>query len=190
MRHAPSIFPASPRLRVSASSSTPRAFTLIEILCVVVIIGLTSAIIVPQIGSRDDQRVASASRALMADLLYAQSRSIAYQTRHYVQFNTSTNTYQVMVDSGSGAPGSVITHPVNNTNYTVTVGTGSLARVALQSASFDGNATIAFDQMGVPWSWNSTTGLAPMSAGSVVFKAGVNQLTVSVAPYSGEITVH
>ncbi|HSU69648.1 MAG TPA: type II secretion system protein [Tepidisphaeraceae bacterium] len=190
MHPRPNPILASPRPRVPASSSSRRGFTLIEILCVVVIIGLTSAIILPQMGSRDDQRVASASRMLMADLLYAQNRSIAYQTRHYVQFNTVTNSYQVMVDSGSNTPGSVITHPVNSVSYVQTVGTGSLAKVSMQSVSFDSNTTIAFDTMGVPYSYNATTGLAPLTSGSVVFQAGINKLTVSVAPYSGEITVH
>jgi prepilin-type N-terminal cleavage/methylation domain-containing protein len=190
MKNVMPLFPASPRLRVSASSSPHRGgFTLIEILVVVVILGIASAVILPQMTSRDDQRVASAARTLMSDLLYAQSRSIAYQTRHYVQFSTATNSWQVMVDSG-GAPGTIITHPVNGVAYVQTVGTGTLSKIAINSASFDGNTTISFDQMGVPYSWSSAGGNVPMTAGSVVFKAGVNQMTVSVAPYSGEITTH
>lgn len=190
MKTAMPLFPASSRLRVSASSSSSaRGFTLIEILVVVVILGIASAVILPQMTSRDDQRVAAAARTLMADLLYAQSRSIAYQTRHYVQFNTATNSWQVMVDSG-GSPGAVITHPVNGVPYVITVGTGTLAKVNLNSVSFDGNTTVSFDPMGVPYSWSAGGGNLALTAGSVVFKAGVNQLTVAVAPYSGEITTH
>lgn len=189
------LFPASPRPSVPASSSrvsvsSPRSgFTLIEILMVVVIIGIASAVILPQMNSRDDQRAASAARGLMADLLYAQNRSIAYQARHYVQFNTATNSWQVLSDAG-GSPGTVLTHPVNGTPYTVTVGTGALARVNLNSVSFDGNNTISFDAMGVPYSWSATGGNVALTTGSVVFKAGNYTLTVNVAPYSGEITTH
>jgi prepilin-type N-terminal cleavage/methylation domain-containing protein len=182
------LFPASPRPRVSASSSR-HGFTLIEILAVVVVIGIASAIILPQMNSRDDQRAASAARELMADLLYAQNRSIAYQTRHYVQFNTATNSWQVMVDS-SGSPGPVITHPVNGTPYVVNVGTGTMAKVSLNSVNFDGNTTISFDAIGVPYSWSSTGGNVPLNSGAVVFKAGNYQMTVAVSPYSGEITTH
>jgi type II secretory pathway pseudopilin PulG len=156
---------------------------------VVVILGIASAVILPQMSSRDDQRVASAARTLMADLLYAQNRSIAYQTRNYVQFNTATNTWQVMVDSG-GSPGSVITHPITGLPYTNTVGTGALAKVAINSASFDGNTTISFDAMGVPSSWSVAGGNVAMVSGSVVFQAGTNKMTVSISPYSGEITTH
>lgn len=182
-------FSLSPRPALSPSARNS-GFTLIEILAVVVIIGIASAVILPEMSSRNDQRVASAARTLMADLLYAQSRSIAYQTRHYVQFNTATNSWQVMVDSGTGSPGSVITHPVNGVAYVETVGTGSLTNVAISSASFDGNTTISFDQMGVPYSWNAAGGNVAMISGSVVFTAGTDQMTVKISPYSGEITTH
>src|SRR5262245_1732270 len=62
-------------------------FTLVEILVVVVILGIASAIIIPQIGSRDDLTAASATRVIMADLIYAQNRAIATQKWHYVQFD-------------------------------------------------------------------------------------------------------
>ncbi|HEY2587185.1 MAG TPA: GspH/FimT family pseudopilin [Tepidisphaeraceae bacterium] len=190
------LFPASPRprvpacsSRVSPSSSRRGGFTLIEILTVVVVIGIASAVILPQMSSRDDQRVASASRELMADLLYAQNRAIAYQTRHYVQFNTQTNSWQVMTDASS-APGAIITHPVNGTPYVIKVGTGTMAKVTLNSVSFDGNTTISFDPLGMPFSWSASGGNVPLASGAVVFKAGTYQMTVNVAPYSGEITTH
>ena len=182
------LFPAPPRPRASASSSR-RGFTLIEILTVVVVIGIASAVILPQMNSRDDQRAASAARELMADLLYAQNRSIAYQTRHYVQFNTATNSWQVMIDSG-GSPGAIITHPVNGTPYVVNVGAGAMTKVSLDSVNFDGNTTISFDPVGVPYSWSASGGNAVLASGSVVFKAGTYTMTVAVAPYSGEITTH
>ena len=162
-----------------------RGFTLIEILCVVVIIGIASAVILPQLSSRDDLRAASAARALMADLLYAQNRSIALQKMHYVQFNTVTNSYSVLDNM---SPANIITHPVLQAPYTVTLGSGSLNNVKLVSPTFDGQTVVAFDAMGVPYSW-SVSGATALAAGSVQVKAGQTTLTVSVAPYSGEITV-
>jgi len=69
-----------------------RAFTLVEILMVVVILAITSAIIIPQISSRDDLKVASAARVVMADLIWAQNRAISTQQKQYVFFGTNTYT--------------------------------------------------------------------------------------------------
>src|SRR5438874_2544168 len=89
--------------------STPargfRGFTLIEILCMVVVLGIASLVILPQITTRDDLKVAAAARALMADLLYAQNRSIALQKMHYVRFNNN-GTYDVLDSIG---PDDIIT---------------------------------------------------------------------------------
>ena len=192
MMYATGLYLASPCPRVPASAAalgrTRNAFTLIEILSVVIIIGIASAIILPQISARDDLRCAAAARSLMADLLYAQNRSIALQQMHYVQFNKAAGTWQIMAQN-SNAPGAVITHPVNGTPYIVTVGTGNLSKVSINSVSFDSQTTLAFDAMGVPYSYNAVTGTAALNAGSVVFKAGVNTISVTVAPFSGEIKV-
>ncbi len=185
MTCAPHSIPAVTRSRASIARGS-RGFTLIEILCVVVIVGLAAGIIIPQISTRDDLRCASAARQLMGDLLYAQSRSIALGKMHYVQFNTATGAYQVL---DSMSPANVITNPLSMQAYTVTVGTGALTNVSINSASFDGNPTVAFDAMGVPYTWDATNGPVALSAGSVVFKAGKNQKTVSVSPYSGQIKV-
>lgn len=181
MSCAQGLFPAfSP-----ATLRSRRAFTLIEILSVVVILGIASAIIVPQLGSRDDLRCAAAARALMADLLYAQSRAIATGKMQYVQFGS--NTYQLM---DAMSPANIITNPVSQIPYTVTVGTGNLTNVTLRTANFDGNVVVAFDPMGVPYSWSSSAGPVALSSGTVVFKAGVNQKTITVGAYSGEIKIN
>src|SRR4051812_1277839 len=62
------------------------AFTLVEILMVVIILGIASAVIVPNLGTRNDMNVAAAARVVMADLMYAQNRAIVTQSMTYVQF--------------------------------------------------------------------------------------------------------
>jgi prepilin-type N-terminal cleavage/methylation domain-containing protein len=163
-------------------------FTLIEILVVVVIMGLTSAIILPQLGSRDDIKTVSAARGLASDLLYAQSRSIATGTMQYIVFSTSSSgKYDVM---DSVAPANIISHPVLHTPYEIVFGTAPLQSVSLNSVSFDGNTTIAFDTLGVPYSYQaSTQTLTPLTVGTIVLKAGSATSTVTVQPYSGEIKV-
>ena len=166
------------------------AFTLIEVLGVVVILGIASVVILPQMSSRDDQRAAAAARVLMSDLLYAQNRAVAQQKVHYVKFDVANKNYKVL---DVLSPANIIKNPVDGSTYTVTFGTGStngLAQMQLFSASFDTQSVLAFDVMGIPQSVNATTGvMTPLTAGTIVVKSGVYSMTVTISPYSGELTV-
>lgn len=181
-------FLASQTRRTSAST-VRGAFTLVEILTVIVILGIVSAVILPQIGSRDDLRAAASARILISDLIYAQNLAISSQRTTYVRFGT--NGYG-LYDSPTGS--TPITHPVNKTPYTATFGTGGsagLANSAIDSRSFDGQDTLAFDELGAPYSYNAiSTALTPLvAAGEVVVRSGVHRLRVSVEPFTGEVTV-
>src|SRR5690554_431827 len=56
-----------------------RAYTLIELLLVVAILGLASAILIPQLANRDSMEVQAAVRQIIADLSFAQSDALAHQ---------------------------------------------------------------------------------------------------------------
>jgi len=172
---------------IHSERRTRRGFTLIEILAVVVILGIISAVIIPQISSRDDQRAAAVARGVMSDLLYAQNRAIAQQKVHYVKFDVANKNYKVL---DVFSPAHVINNPVDGSTYQVNFAAGSLQQMTLQSASFDGQPVLAFDVMGIPQTVNATTGaMTPMTSGSVVVKSGTYTMTVTVSPYSGELTV-
>ena len=180
----------SPCLPISPSPRGRRAFTLIEILGVVVILGIASAILLPQLGSRDDQKAAAAARVVVSDLLYAQNRAIATQKTHYVVFDTGAGVYRVYE---SISPYTIIKHPVTGQNYQVYFGSAStngLTQMQLNSVNFDTYNGVAFDALGVPYSFNPSTGtLSALNSGSVVVKSGAYQMTVNVAAFSGELTI-
>src|SRR5688572_13217644 len=78
-----------------ARAGLARGFTLVEILCVVVIVGIAGAVVIPMIGSRDDLKAAAATRTLMADLIYAQNMSITTQNPHYIVFDIAAARYDL-----------------------------------------------------------------------------------------------
>jgi prepilin-type N-terminal cleavage/methylation domain-containing protein len=172
--------------------SRPAGFTLVEILAVVVILGIASAIIVPQIGTRNDLMCASAARLVMADLVYAQNRAIATQSTVYVDFSTTAKTYSVK----TAMPSTYATNPITKDNYIVyfngaTSPTKGLESIVLNSASFDSGQTLAFDELGTPMVYSSgppaTT--TAMSSGNIVLKCGTYTLTITIEANTGEITV-
>src|SRR5690349_20053776 len=98
------------------SNRSRRGFTLVEILAVVVILGIASAIIVPNMGTRDDMRATAAARTLVADLIYAQNQAISSGKWVYVKFDTANNKYTLLSTASSGGD-VALTNPVTQTTY-------------------------------------------------------------------------
>lgn len=169
-----------------------RGFTLVEILVVVVILGIASAIIIPQIGSRDDLIAAAGARVLMSDLIYAQNRAIAVQKPHYVQF--VGQQYTLLTRDSDASPLYAITHPITKDPYAVTFGAANsgLEKVAIGTFSFGGPSVLGFDELGSPVAYdvgtNTSTPLA--TSGTISISCGDITLTVSVEPYTGETLVN
>ncbi len=169
------------------STTCPRAFTLIEILCVVVILGMVSAIIIPQLGSRGDLKSAAAARIVMADLMYAQNRAITKQSVVYVMFDRSAKRYRVQEGTGR----LTIRHPVSQHMFSVAWGDhadSGFEDVSIDLADFDGTEYIAFDDTGAPYSFDSSTGLSPLVSGQIRLVSLGNSVTLNIEPYTGTIT--
>ena len=162
-------------------------FTLVEILMVVVILGIAAAVIVPQMGSRDDLKLSAAARVMMADLAYAQSRAIATQRKQYVQF--TEEQYALYSRSSDASPLALVSHPIEPGNYIISFMTGVLRDIEVDSADFDGMTTLVFDELGSPMSYNGTSTTALSSPGTIRFKSGNQFLTMQIEPYTGEITL-
>jgi prepilin-type N-terminal cleavage/methylation domain-containing protein len=178
------------RGRTAARLSVSRpGFTLIEILVVVVILGIAAACIVPHIGSRSDLKATSAARLMMADLIYVQNRSISTQTWHYVQFDPATGSYKVL--DKMLPTQNVILHPVEQSPFVVAIGPSGpppLRDVKIDSASFDGQKVLAFDEMGTPYAYNPSTGVpTAMTAGTIGLKCKDMLLKVIIEPFTGEL---
>jgi prepilin-type N-terminal cleavage/methylation domain-containing protein len=174
-----------------------QAFTLVEILVVITILGIAAAVIVPELGTRGDLKAASAARLIMADLIYAQNRAIATQTRHYVTFTSASapQSYRLVT---SVTPLTNIQHPISKASeYLVTFGPGGtagLTDISLGTVSIEGKTTIVFDELGVPYAYdpstNTSTALTTTGGSTIAVTCGKFTLTITVEPYTGEIKVN
>jgi prepilin-type N-terminal cleavage/methylation domain-containing protein len=169
-----------------------RAFTLIEILVVVVILGIAAAIVVPAIGSRSDLKATSAARMIMADLIYTQNRSISQQKWHYVRFDKTAQSYEVLEQITPSAV--LIKHPVEASNFVVKIGSGGakpIQDVTFDTITFDGKTVLAFDELGTPYSYDVATNTpTAMAAGKVTLACGTFKLTITIEPFSGELRLN
>lgn len=168
------------------------AFTLVEILVVVVILGISAAIIVPQIGNRDDLRCTSMARAMMSDIMYAQSRAVSLQKPHFVRFDTVNGRYEVLEQMTPAEL--LITHPITKGQFQVALGAArgdELKDVVLDDVTFDTRPVLMFDELGTPHAYDPATHAAStMVAGSIRLRSNAHTVTVSVEPYSGELKVN
>jgi type II secretion system protein H len=79
-----------------SGSAASRAFTLLELMIVVVLIGIATAVIVPQMkGTYEDARLRSASRELVGVLNIASSRAVSLNEIHRVRLDRKIGRYFV-----------------------------------------------------------------------------------------------
>jgi len=150
------------------------AFTIIEILIVVVILAIAALTAIPMMSSAGSVQVRSAANMIAADLEYAKSLAISRGQNFSVVFYTSTESYNITDQDGN-----TILHPVKKGSYyVIDFQKEGLDRVDVTDVDFDGNPQIRFDYLG-----------SPDKGGTVTVQAGGTTATISVEPVTGYISV-
>ena len=153
--------------------TSERAFTLVEILVVVIIMGIAAGVVIPMAVDSGDLQASGGARVLASDLQYAQNVAITTQTPVTVTFNTAGDSYTL-----SNASGPLI-HPMTKDAYTVDFDTtNGFSSVDVVSASFGGETEVTFDELG-----------APDDPGSVTIRVGTYTYRVTVSAATGRVTV-
>jgi type II secretory pathway pseudopilin PulG len=148
---------------------TSRAFSLIELVLIAVIIGIVTAIALPRFsGALVRQRADAAARRIVADLALARRQARASSSSQTVKFSGASGSYELV---GMSHPD----HPAEKYKVYLYKEPYSARQV---SADFGGDNEILFDGWG-----------APDSGGSVVIQVGDNSRTISVDPETGEASI-
>lgn len=163
----------------------PAAYTLIEVLLVIVLLGIASALVVPSLGTTDVLRVQASVRTIVADINYAQSDALARQRGRALMFDVPNNRYSI-VEIPAGATS---LDPTNNTIYTVLLNNSRKFNDAkLVTASFDSNSpTLIFDELGGPVT--APGGTTPGNGGTISISGSRSVFNITVEPYTGRVTV-
>lgn len=161
-----------------------RAFTLIEVLTVVTIMGIIGALVVPSLLTAGTLGLQGAARLVVADILFAQNEAIAAQESRKIIFDAANESYRLTRDVG-GTDTTLTMGWVNGqtSNYIVSFTDDDRFKgVEIVSVQMDGTdvTELEFDDLGSP---------QQSSEIQVLMRMQTNVLTVRVAPFTGRVTV-
>jgi type II secretory pathway pseudopilin PulG len=174
------------------------AYTLVELLIVIGVLGMAGAIVVPSLQNEDDTDVQAAVRKLIGDLSFAQSDALARQEYRRVHFFDDGRGYCIVretaatyADAFDPATADYVNDPLGSP--------GSLGRyivdfsldnrfqnVRVESASIDGGGRdIVYDPIG----GTIQAGDAPGSGGTIVLVAAESRFEISLSAFTGKLSV-
>lgn len=175
-----------------------RAYTLIELLLVVAILGLAGSLLVPNIVGRDSLRAQAAVRRIIADLSFAQSDALAHQEYRRVEFFDGGGGYGIArvgeadyaldldpddadwISDPLGSPGALGRYVVDFAND------DRFAGVEITAVDVDGgNTFVVYDPLG----GTVMGGDVPGTGGAIEVAAGDEAYRITIAAFTGKLTV-
>ena len=164
--------------------TSSKGFTLLELIVVMVIIGITAWLAYPKLSALNDIKLDAAARRVAADLRYAQNQSIGKRSVHGILFEPSAGRYTVF----SPTTATAVTDPANRARPLRVdfVSGGEFQGVAISSAAFGTSRGVTFDYFGVP---RDTAGVELAATGRVILTYQGRADTVDVTPGTGKVTL-
>lgn len=171
-----------------------RAYTLIELLIVIAILGLAASVLVPSLVGRDSMAVQGAVRMIIADLSFAQSDALSHQGLRRLQFYDDLSGYCVVRvaeadfnDPFDPATADYVVDPLNGSNtYVVDLTDDRFAGVTITEVEIDGTGKfVSYDELG----GTIMTGNAPGLGGQITVSSAQGEYRIDIAPFTGKLTV-
>ncbi len=172
-----------------------RGYTLIELLIVVALLGLASAVVVPYLNDRGDLELQGAVRLIIADISFAQFDALAHQEYRRVQFFDDGTGYAIVRvtdsdfnDTFDPDTADYITDPMagGDQRYVVDFTDGRWGDIQVSSVSIDGGSRFTtFDSLG----GTVISGGAPGTGGNITVESEGVQYLINIAPFTGKLTV-
>lgn len=154
------------------------AFTLVELLAVILAMAVLAALAVPSMNALGPQRRAAGARQVLRDLTFARDRATTTGITHWVSFSASANTYSLLVENPASpgrAGAATITDPATQAPFLQRLNINDLVTCTLSSVSFDSTVEVSFDRLGRPGSSSGSL----LAADGIVNLSGSWRITVS-----------
>lgn len=193
-------------LQTSTTPSAAHAYTLIELLIVIVVLGIAGALVIPSMTQAGVLRIHAAVRSIVADLTFAQSDAAAFQQRRVVYFgqvarwNSASNTWTTQPGNGYtlyAPPLGAATLDLANDimfdpyqpqqAYSKVFDSPRYGGAQVLSPSFNGGPMVVFDELG--GTALNLTSDEPGAGGTVRVANADAEFTIRVEAFTGQITV-
>jgi type II secretion system protein H len=151
------------------------AFTLVEIIIVVLLMGILATVSMPAIGAAAaDMKLRAAARKLTADLNYIRNLAVTEGAEYGIVCSDTGYKAIKPVDGGMDDPSlEAIIHPLTRKAWVVDL---AVDQITL-AADFSDESKVTFDSTG-----------APSSAGTVVITLGKTAVTLEVEASTGRVS--
>ncbi|MGB2753949.1 MAG: GspH/FimT family protein [Phycisphaerae bacterium] len=159
-----------------------RAYTLAEMVVVVLVLAIAAAIVIGSIGTTKDAQAISGARVLASDVELARNLAVTTQAPHTVLFSSDRQSYKVVANytGGGYALATAVEHPVRgNERFEVRLASlNGMESVVVETVSFGGQTYVTFDAEG-----------DPSNGGSVTLRSGGTGMVISVEALTGAVSV-
>ena len=175
-----------------------RAYTLIEVLIVVSILGLAAAILIPSMSGRGDFDTQAAVRALISDISFAQSDALANQGFRRVHFFADGSGWclirvseDALTEPFDAATADYLHDPLGSGStagayMTNLSNDGRYASVRVEGVSIDsGGRSITFDELG----GTVAPGGLPGTGGTLILRSPDAAYRLQLSPLTGKVRV-
>ena len=164
--------------RVTNTHCGINGFTMTEMLMVVALLGVASAVAIPQFGGNTTQYAQTAARSISQDIQYAQD--LAVTTQLPITLSIPSGYEYSLKDIW----GTILTHPVNRKPFSVNFQDDPGISQLTITVNFGGATDVVFDAFGTPSTGGAITLSHPSMTSDVVLTlhAATGSVTVSQAP--------
>ncbi|MDD5483592.1 MAG: type II secretion system protein [Kiritimatiellae bacterium] len=155
------------------------AFSLIELIAVIAIVGVLMMAAIIKFGGADSWNDRIAANEIRSHLAYIRNMAMNHERATRVVFNVAANNYTVWIDTTGTGSFAAAREPVTRQDWIVDLGK-RFSGAALDTVDINGGDTLYFSETnGMPFD----SGLAPLTAdGVITLHSG---LMVTVAPVTG-----
>ncbi len=178
-------------------------YTLIELIIVLAVLGVSAALLVPHMVNRDWMNAQAAVRLIIGDLSFAQSDALAHQEFRRLHFYEDGRGYCLVrisqaqlgqpFDEGETDHDYIVDplgRPGSSGNYVIDfVHDDRFRGVSISSASIDGGGRdLQYDALGGTIMAGGSSGI-PGIGGTIVVQSGTERYQITIGAFTGKLSV-